>query len=64
IVSGAWNDVWWVYWVGPILGGIVGALLYRSIFLPREDDVVVAAPTITDRPLEPPLSEPNLLDNR
>lgn len=64
IVSGAWNDVWWVYWVGPIVGGIIAALLYNAIFLPREGDVVVAAPTVTDRPMEPPFSEPNLLDTR
>ncbi len=64
IVSGLWNDVWWIYWVGPIAGGIVAALLYGAIFLPREGDAVVSAPTITDQPLEPPLSEPNLLDTR
>ncbi|HEX8230380.1 MAG TPA: aquaporin [Chloroflexia bacterium] len=64
MVSGAWNDAWWVYWVGPILGGIVAALLYKTVFLPREGDTVVTAPTITDRPQEPPFSEPNLLDNR
>ncbi|MDQ3703638.1 MAG: aquaporin [Chloroflexota bacterium] len=64
IVSGAWNDAWWIYWVGPILGGILAALLYKTIFLPREGDTVVTAPTVTDQPLEPPFSEPNLLDNR
>ncbi|HEX8599116.1 MAG TPA: MIP/aquaporin family protein [Chloroflexia bacterium] len=64
IVSGAWNDAWWIYWVGPILGGIVAALLYKTVFLPREGDTVVTTPTITDRPQEPPFSEPNLLDNR
>ncbi len=64
IVSGLWNDVWWIYWVGPILGGIVAALLYQAIFLPREGDTVVAAPTVTDQPLEPPFSEPNLLDTK
>lgn len=64
IVSGVWNEFWWIYWVGPIAGGIVAALLYWTIFLPREDDLVVTAPTITDRPLEPPFSEPNLLDDR
>ena len=63
IVSGAWNDVWWIYWVGPIVGGIIAALLYRAIFLPREGDIVVTAPIVTDQPLEPPFSEPNLLDN-
>ena len=64
IVSGGWNDVWWIYWVGPILGGILAALLYRTIFLPREGDTVVTAPTVTDQPQEPPFSQPNLLDTK
>lgn len=62
IVSGLWNDAWWIYWVGPIVGGIAAALLYRYIFLPREGDTVVTAPTVSDGPQEPPFSQPNLLD--
>jgi hypothetical protein len=64
VVSGAWNGVWWIYWVGPIAGGVVAALLYRYIFLPREGDIVVTAPTVSDGPMEPPFSEPNLVDMR
>lgn len=62
IVSGQWNDVWWIYWIGPIAGGALAALLYSYIFLPRGDEPLVMSPTVTDEPLEPPLSEPNLLD--
>lgn len=62
IVSGVWNDAWWIYWVGPIAGGVVASLLYWTIFLPREGDTVVTSPTISDQLLEPPFSEPNLLD--
>jgi MIP family channel proteins len=50
-----------VYWVGPIVGATVAALLYSEVFMPRQTDEVVTAPEITDEPLEPPLSEPGLL---
>ena len=29
-VLGYWNDHW-VYWIGPLLGGIVAALIYQLI---------------------------------
>ncbi|MEP7198170.1 MAG: aquaporin, partial [Chloroflexota bacterium] len=32
IASGHLND-WYVYWIGPILGGIVAGLLYRNVFM-------------------------------
>ena len=28
------------YWVGPLLGGIVAALLYERLFMPREPEPV------------------------
>jgi aquaporin TIP len=32
VVQGVFND-WWVYWVGPILGAIVAALVWNEIYL-------------------------------
>jgi MIP family channel proteins len=61
IVSGKFGADWYVYWVGPILGAVVAALLYNWVFMPRPEEPVVSAPAITDQPLEPPLSEPGLL---
>jgi aquaporin TIP len=41
LVAGLWGkapDAWeahWVYWVGPLLGGALAALVYTTLFLPR-----------------------------
>jgi glycerol uptake facilitator-like aquaporin len=36
LVAGYWTD-YLVYWIGPIIGGIVAALLYDNVFI--RDDV-------------------------
>jgi MIP family channel proteins len=64
IVSGAWNTDQLVYWAGPIVGGVIAALLYVRLFLPRGDEPVVTAPPVTQELLEPPLSEPGLLKDQ
>ncbi len=37
IVSGDWDNHW-LYWVGPILGGVVASLLYTLLFNAPEVD--------------------------
>lgn len=61
IVSGHWNNDQFVYWVGPILGAAVAALLYSMLFLPGEEEPMVVAPAFTDQPMEPPMSQPGML---
>ncbi len=33
---------WWIYWVGPILGGIVAAALYKSLWLNGQEGATVS----------------------
>ena len=36
IVSGIWKDQW-VFWIGPLLGGAIGGVLYRFVFMNNDD---------------------------
>ncbi|HYH27182.1 MAG TPA: MIP family channel protein [Actinomycetota bacterium] len=55
LVSGTWTN-WWVYWVGPIAGGVIAALLYDTVILrPR-----LVRPA--DEPMTPPPAEPDELE--
>src|SRR5439155_324395 len=31
-VASGFFDNWWVYWAGPLLGGILGAVVYEYVF--------------------------------
>lgn len=35
-VSGTWTG-WWVYWIGPVAGGIVAAALYDGVILRKKE---------------------------
>jgi hypothetical protein len=51
-----------MWWIGPIIGSVIAALVYNYIFLPWGDGPVVVAPSITDQPLEPPISEQRMIN--
>jgi len=36
LIAGAWDNHW-IFWVGPLLGGSLAALVYDNIFLRRKD---------------------------
>ncbi|XP_045470736.1 aquaporin AQPAn.G-like isoform X2 [Harmonia axyridis] len=36
LINGDWDN-WWIWWVGPMLGGLVAGLLYRIIFSKEYD---------------------------
>ncbi len=35
-VASGFFDNWWVYWVGPLLGGAIAALAYEYVFMPAK----------------------------
>ena len=37
LLASHWDDQW-IYWVGPILGGLIGAMLYTSLLGQGDDD--------------------------
>jgi MIP family channel proteins len=39
LISGTWTD-WWVYWVGPVTGGIIAGAVYWATFLKDREPVL------------------------
>ncbi|HET6770970.1 MAG TPA: MIP/aquaporin family protein [Actinomycetota bacterium] len=55
LVAGNWADHW-IYWLGPVAGGLVAALLYDSIFIRQR--AVVVDEMETESEMEPAPPEP------
>ena len=36
LISGSWDNHW-IYWIGPLLGGILAVLVYENFFLHRKE---------------------------
>ena len=36
LIHGIWDDQW-LYWAGPIVGGLIAAIAYMVIFVTKED---------------------------
>jgi aquaporin Z len=43
VAGNTWSG-WWIYWVGPIAGGLVAALVYEYLYLRPEQPPVVGPP--------------------
>lgn len=44
VIAGIWENHW-VYWLGPILGGVAAALIYHHAFTaPSTDEVTEYSP--------------------
>lgn len=39
LISGSWSDAW-LYWIGPLIGGALGAGVYAVLYLDRPIDVI------------------------
>jgi aquaporin TIP len=44
VVAGEWDDQW-LYWLGPLIGGAIAGLLYEFVFLVRDDEEALTAPS-------------------
>ncbi len=53
LVAGAWANHW-VYWVGPIVGACLAALIYHLVLWPRDKDAGIDAPAMDVPPTQRP----------
>ncbi len=43
LVDGTWDD-WWIYWVGPIIGAAIAAIIQAHIMIPKSQAEPMAEP--------------------
>ena len=53
LVGGSWTD-WWIWYVGPLAGGAIAALLYDELYLRPQAPAATAEPPSTAPPPPPP----------
>ncbi len=53
VVSG-YLDNWYVYWIGPLIGGALAGLSYRYVFGPPEEREAIVLPKVTIAPPSEP----------
>jgi len=53
VVSG-YLDNWYVYWIGPLIGGALAGVSYRYIFGPPEEREAIVLPKVTIAPPSEP----------
>jgi MIP family channel proteins len=59
VAANYWTDDY-VYWIGPILGGILAALIYGYLLMPHEEVDIASAPTVPGSDVLPvPVPETN-----
>jgi aquaporin Z len=49
LISGTWSDAW-LYWIGPLIGGALGAGLYAVLYLDKPIDVIGRPGTGVEEP--------------
>jgi len=58
VVANIWTDHW-IYWLGPLIGAAIAALVYEFVFLQREDEEAVPAPLPPPAAPSPPPPAPS-----
>jgi aquaporin Z len=59
LVANEWKD-WWIWYVGPLAGGVIAAVVYELLYLRAPEPVGMAAEAEAGGPMEP--EEPAMTD--
>jgi aquaporin Z len=59
LVANDWGDNWWIWYVGPLAGGVIAAVLYELLYLRSPEPVGMVEQAEAGGPLEP--DEPGIV---